>query len=488
MGFHGLEINGLRFSYPSYGAGGENDVLDGTELALEEGSSGAVFAGADAGKSTLARIIAGLIPRFTGGSLSGRVRFGERSISELRPFELTDVIGAVYQNPDDQLISTRCDTEAAFALESLGVPRPRMQQRVASALELMGLSGFAARNPATLSGGEKKRLLLSCLAAIDPELWILDESLEELDRSWKIRLFEYLKKRGRTVLFLDSRWSALYSTYCSRFSVLRAGRIALSERPESPRIAEALAVEGLVLPEPARPRDTPREGSTLRAEDISFRFQGSGAFCLDIESLELEKGIVCALTGDNGSGKSTLGRILCGLLVPEKGSVSMHDRSGRRSLSPENLKRRVGYMFQNPDYQIFLGSVREELALGLRYDKRRDGSIEEAIRAFNLPPGGTPPALMSYGARKRLQAATYHLLRRDYLILDETDSGLSYREYLSLLSVLAQGGAGILLITHDMALARAVSDRLLLMEGGRITHELSRESFSELGALNGMDG
>ncbi len=491
MGRFGLEIQELGFSYPSYGADRESPVLVGLELSLEAARCGVILAGADAGKTTLARIIAGLVPRFTGGRLSGRMFYDARDLSAQKPFDLMDKIGAVFQNPDEQLISTRCDTEVAFALESLGIPRPIMKTRVGAALELMGLGGFAARNPATLSGGEKKRLLLSCAAAIDPSLWVLDEAFEELDHSWKAALLEYLRKKEKTVLFLDSRWSPLYAANCSRFAVLHGGRISCStDAYESPTLTSALMEEGAIIPASARRADAPRTQpeTSLHVEGITFRFREPGSFSLEIEGLELEKGVVCSLLGKNGSGKSTFARILCGLLAPGKGSLWMREGSARRRLNQDELGRRVGYMFQNPDFQIFLSSVREELALGLEAGQRRGGAVEETIRLFNLPDGDTPPALMSYGARKRLQAATYYLLRREFLILDEIDSGLSYREYLRLLEALSSSGAGILLITHDRELAVSVSDRILLLEDGRISGDHRRGSFGELSAPAGTTG
>ena len=487
----GLEIQELGFSYPSYGTGRECPVLDGLEFSLETAMRGVILAGADAGKTTLSRIISGLVPRFTGGTLSGRIFYGGGDLSAQKPFDLMESIGAVFQNSDEQLISTRCDTEAAFALESLGISRPVMKIRVEAALELMGLGSFAARNPATLSGGEKKRLLLSCVAAIDPGLWILDEAFEELDHSWKTTLLEYLKKSQKTVLFLDSRWSHLYASNCSRFAVLRGGKISFSsDTHESPELTSALAEEGAIIPSSAWRTDAPRlpAESALRVDGISFSFQGPGSFSLEIAGLELEKGVMCSLLGKNGSGKSTLARILCGLLAPEKGSLWMREGAARRRLSREELGRRVGYMFQNPDFQIFLSTVREELALGLDADRRRGGAIEETIRLFNLPDGDTPPALMSYGARKRLQAATYYLLQREFLILDEIDSGLSYREYLKLLEALYSSGAGILLITHDRELAVSVSDRIILLEDGRIEGDHRRGGFDALDAPAGTTG
>ncbi len=491
MAGNGLSIQDLTFRYPSFGNAKERPVLQSLQYCLGTSARGVILGAADSGKTTLARIIAGLIPRFTGGEISGQAGFDAVNILESKPFDLTGRIGMVFQNPNEQLITTRCDTEVAFALESLGVPRGAMREKVDDALEFMGLSRMRARNPATLSGGEKKRLLIACLAAIDPELWILDEAFEELDDYWRSLLLRHLRERRQTALFLDSRWSPLYADSGSRFSMLQGGNISFStDVAGSPELADALTREGVLLAGgPQRSVDSRAEpGAFLTAEAISFRFTDSRDFSIEVENLELQRGEICSLVGKNGSGKSTLAKILCGLLLPMTGDVLIKTGKERRRASPQDLNSHVGYMFQNPDYQIFLPTVEEEIAFGLNADEKRKESIKEAISIFALPSGETPPALMSYGARKRLQAATYFLLRRDMLILDETDSGLSYRQYLPLIAALASKGAGIILITHDMELARAISDRILQMDGGRIVRDLRQGSFRELDAQAGKGG
>jgi energy-coupling factor transport system ATP-binding protein len=489
MGSQGLSILDLDFRYPSYG-GEERALFRGLSFDLPEGETAALFGGADQGKTTLARILCGLVPRFTGGTLSGALRFRGTDLAESPPYDLTDSVGLVFQNPEEQLLTTRCDSEIAFALESLGVPREEMRRRTEGALELMGLGPLRSRNPATLSGGEKKRLLIACLAAVGPALWILDEAFEELDRVWRVALLDLLSGTGRTALFLDSRWSPLYAARASRFSVLRDGGITCTSADAgSAELRSALAGQGLLLDPQAVPPmcGGPARDAVLQARNVAFQFPGEGSFSVEVPELELTPGAVCSLLGRNGSGKSTLGRLLCGLLLPQGGSVSAGPRAGGSPV--RELGRRVGYLFQNPDHQIFLPTVREELALGPRAagipPVEADALIEEAIRLFGLPRGDSPPALMSYGARKRLQAATYHLLERDFLILDEIDSGLAYSDFLPLLSALASRGAGLLVITHDTALARAVSGRILVMESGRITRDLSPENFAELDAWEG---
>jgi energy-coupling factor transport system ATP-binding protein len=485
----GLRIEGLRFTYPALeGSAEPAPLFEGLSVRLDDGARGVVLGGADQGKTTLSRIIAGLVPRFSGGRLEGELEAAGRDARGALPCQMLETIGVLFQDPDEQLFTTRCDTETAFALESLGVPRGEMLRRVAASLELVGLEGFAARNPATLSGGEKKRLLIACLAAVDPLVWVLDEVFQELDDHWKAVLVRLLRETGRTALFLDSRWSPLYAEGFSFAGVLREGRVvpaggdrgidtALLDR-EGLRLADSAGAPGASGASGAGGAARRAGGSgelLLRLDGIRFHFPGTGSFGLSIDQLELRSGEVCALVGRNGSGKSTLARLLCGLASPGSGTILVRDGRALRPASTRDLNCRVGYMFQNPDYQIFLPTVSEELGLGLRAAGTPEASVEdkvrEAIHLFGLPHGETPPALMSYGARKRLQAATYFLLGRDLFILDEIDSGLSYREVLPLIDALASSGAGLLLITHDALLARAAAGRVITIEDGRIVQD-----------------
>jgi energy-coupling factor transporter ATP-binding protein EcfA2 len=486
----GLAVHDLVFQYPSYGSEDSAELFHGLSFALAEGELGVILAGADAGKTTLARIVAGLIPRFTGGSLSGSLSFNGTDLSTLKPYQLMEDVGIVFQDSDEQILTTRCDTEIAFALESLGIPTARLRDRVEAAIELMGLSAFRARNPMTLSGGEKKRLLLACLSAIDPGLWILDEAMEELDEYWKSKLLAYLRSRRKTAFFLDSRWSSLFSVHDTRCTILRqGGGFHSTSKGASAELEVKLREEGLALPHWSKTEsaDGKKTRTLFEVRDLAFRFPGEDSFEVRIPALSLQTGGVCALVGRNGSGKSTLGRILCGLLTPHSGGVSIRDGRGERPAAKETLQRMVGYMFQNPDYQIFLPTVFEELALGLRSSGVKHaeirGRVEAAISLFNLPSGQSPPALMSYGARKRLQAATYHLLDRDLLILDEIDSGLSYGEFFPLLDALRSGGAAIIVVTHDIDLARAISRRILVMKEGKIRGDLVPSAFPMLDAM-----
>ncbi len=462
-----LEVRGLSFRYPDYPNLPAEPLFQDLELKLVPGEIGLLLGGPDAGKSTLCRILAGLVPRFSGGRLAGRVRVAGRSMLNSQPFERIRDVGVVFQNPAEQLFTGRCDLEVAFALESLGTPPPRIEVLVREALRAQALPGH--RDPQTLSGGEKKKLALACLEAVGPALWLLDETFEELDSGTRLRLLRSLRAAHRTTLITSAKWYEFFAGHVDRVFVLSGGRLR-EIRPGTNGFPALLRKEGFLLgPRGRRPR--PPGDPVLEAENLRFAYPGEGGFRLEVERLTIPRGGTLAVVGDNGSGKSTLAKVLCGLLRPAEGGVRLRQEGRLRLMDRESLFRRVAYIFQDPDLQIFLPTVREELAYGLKLQglgqEQIAPRVQEAAERFRLPGLLAPPALLSFGARKRLQSATYHLLDKRVVIFDEGDSGLGGPEFARLLELFRSPERGLLVITHDLALASRVADSTLRLEKGR---------------------
>ena len=469
-----LEVRGLSFRFPDYPNLPAAPLFRELDLELPAGQIALVLGAPDSGKSTLCRILAGLVPRFSGGTLEGSIRIAGRSILESRPYERIRDVGLVFQNPAEQLFTARCDAEAAFALESLGWPAQRIRRSVEAALSSLALP--ADRDPQTLSGGEKKKLAVACLLAVRPAVWLLDETFEELDSGTRLRLLESLRASGRTVLITSAKWYELFGGRVDRVFLLSGGRLR-EVRPGTAAFHALLRKEGFELgARKPRSRATGGAGEAgeaiLEAEDLRFAYPGEGAFRLEIPRLRIPRGGTLAVVGDNGSGKSTLARILCGLLAPAEGTVRFRPDGDSRVMDRASLSRRVAYIFQDPDLQIFLPTVEEELAYGLRLqgleEERIAARLRGAVESFRLPGLSAPPALLSYGARKRLQAAVYHLLDRPVVIFDEGDSGLGAPEFARLLDLFRDQARGLVVITHDLELASRVADATVRLEKGRV--------------------
>jgi len=492
-----LEISDLHFTYPQYT---DTDITPeplfrGLDLIIGPGEFRIVAGAPESGKTTLSRIVSGLVPRYTGGDFRGSVTIGGTDIAEAKPQELMPKVGVIFQNPDEQLLTTRVDSEIAFPLESLCLPRSEIAHRVQRELERFELSGMAERNPASLSGGEKKRLLCAVLAAVGPPLWVLDETLDEIDPRWQRRIIGHLREMKAAVLMLSSKYAPEVAGLPDRPYILAGGRIMTS----SEKLTETAEREGLVLRQSPGTRvaaPAPNGHPLISVQDMEYSYRDNAGFKLAVEELELRAGEVLTLAGPNGCGKTTLAKLLCGLYRPSRGSIFLGPAPGPAgkpqphlstapalSAASGTLRTSVAYIFQNPDYQIFLPTVREELAYGLKEHHVKSSEIErrvtEAARLFRLPPLDTAPPLMSYGSRKRLQAAVYWLLDRPVVILDEADSGLAIRDLLELIEAFRSGSRAILFITHSGAFARRFSDRIVLMRNGRITDEDAGVFFSE---------
>ncbi len=480
-----LELKQLSFKYPDYPGLEFPQLFSNINLTLNKGDFRIVLGKPESGKTTLSRIITGLIPRYTGGVLTGSILLNGKTTAELKPYELIEQAGTVFQNPDEQIITTRCDTEIAFPMESLGWERTIMTKRIDAALHDTDISRLKTRNPATLSGGEKKKLLIASLFALDPDVWILDETLEELDPASVQMILTQILQKEKTVLLLASKNPKIPENIQALYSVFSEGELFHRENLPEHSYQELLEQEGLVIPGnstsfslPVTLKKENKNGELLlQIRNVRYSYEGNREFSLTIDNLSLHKGEILSIVGENGSGKSTLGKILSGLIQPSSGDISIRNGEYMQSATAQALNAFTGFLFQNPDSQIFLPTVKEELSFNLDLDEH---VLSDTIQLFSLPGKDVPPALMSYGARKRLQGAVYYLLAKRLYIIDEADSGLSINDYSNIISLLKKKNAALIIITHNMELSRFFSDRTYIMERGAIIKTIEKNQFSRV--------
>ncbi|MDC7241987.1 MAG: ATP-binding cassette domain-containing protein, partial [Spirochaetales bacterium] len=379
-----------------------------------------------------------------------------------------------------------CDDEAAMVLESIGREAGDIRKKRACAFSRFSIEGKEERDPLSLSGGEKKRLLLAALEMQNPDLWILDETLDELDREGQEFLLTYLvslaAEQQKGVILFASKYRDIFDSVRVRKALLRERH--LHEEEDAGTFRDLLAGEGLIHTDretlssgkyagehPGDNTEPNDQVGVYELRDISFSYPGKGDFSLHLDSFSIKEGEIVVLAGPNGCGKSTLARILCGLLTPDKGEVLLKGSPAVK----EELNRNGAYLFQNPDYQLFLPTVEEELALGLKHrglkKSEQKGRIADAMDLFNLPSGEAPPALLSFGARKRLQGAIYYLLEKNLYILDEADSGLSFSDYGCIVRELMRKGTAMIIISHDPKVQQMAAHRVVEMKNGRIIGE-----------------
>lgn len=467
-----LKIQNLEYQYPSYPGLVFPQILKGINLSVKSGDFKIILGKPESGKSTLLKIILSLIPRYTDGKISGTVEYMETPVDQYKPYELIKMTGSVFQDPDEQIFTTACDTEIAFALESLGIPQEKMVHRVNSALQIMNIETLKQRNPATLSGGEKKKLLAACLYAANPEIWLLDEILDELDPGSAAKIVQNLLSEKKTVILFSSKMLDIFMDIPCNILVLQNGKLVDTEGMNETDRRKLLIKEGLIvnIKSSVNHKILQNPDRLITIKNLKYKYPENDEFTLFVENFHLNRGEIVALAGKNGSGKSTLGKLIAGLKDKESGSLTVNEKNN----SP------CGYLFQNPDYQIFLPTVAEELSFGL---KLNDSEIMDTIVKFNLPDKNVPPALMSYGTRKRLQAAVYYLMDKDIYILDEADAGLSLEDFDNLINLLYKKEKGILIISHNLNLCSRYSNRVYLIDSGRIINEIEDDIYNNLSSF-----
>jgi energy-coupling factor transport system ATP-binding protein len=407
------------------------------------------------GKSTLLRAFAGLIPHFHGGRFSGRVEVAGLDTRRHGAAGLAGTVATLFQDPEDQVVFTRVLNEVAFGLENVGTPPREIEARALSALAAVGAEHLADRLVTELSGGELQRVCLAATLALEPRLLLLDEPTSQLDPEAAQALVELAvrlaRERGTAVLLSEQR-PALPLELCDRVLFLEDGAVGF----------DGPVAEGRTWLEERHPVFVSAGGDVgvhlhhdgevvARLDDVCFAYEDH-LLVLDGAGLELRRGEVCALVGPNGSGKTTLAKLAAGLLEPLSGGV---ERVGRAT-----------YLSQDPGRYVFRERVDEEVAVGVGGDL---AAVGRALAAVGLDGyENRHPRDLSSGERERLGLAAVLAPKPDLLVLDEPTRGVDPERKHELARLLAaESSRATLVVTHDVAFANGVADRVVSLASER---------------------
>lgn len=511
-----IEIDDFTFIYGSR----TSPTIAGITLTVDEGEFVLITGRTGCGKSTLLKALNGLIPHESGGTMTGCVRLDGRDTRELTVRELSRSVGLVFQNPEDQIFTTRVYDEVAFVLENAGMDPGIVASRVEETLRDVGLAGKENDSVHTLSGGQKQRLALAAVLAARPRAIVLDEPISQVDPQGASELLHLLvrlnREKGITVVIVEHRLQEV-AAVCRRIVLMDSGRVvwdgATADLFSMPQL---LLDRGLRLPQPvavclglnllppatstrgavARIRAAmPRLHSEAAAEpaaaaqqrageelislrDVHFRYSERGADVVDGVSLTVRQGEVVAVMGTNGAGKSTLLQLLNGLLAPRSGEVRLlggRPRAGRGA---------VGQVMQNPDLMLFCPTVEREISFGAA-DRR---IVADLLAKLGLEAqAGDFPLALSRGQRLRVALAAVLACRPAALLLDEPTTGQDYAHIGAIAGLagdFAAAGGAVVFCTHDAEIAAAHATRILVMKGGRLLLDGGpRQVFAQGGLL-----
>lgn len=482
-----LVIRDLGFRYNSRTTPAIEDInlhLEPGQIVLLAGSSGC-------GKTTLMRCVNGLIPHTYQGYMQGEIELYGKSIKGMGLAEISKHVGTLLQDPERQILGTYVINEVCFGLESQGMPREEMIQKAEKALERLHITHLKDKETHYTSGGEKQKVALAGVLAMEPNILLLDEPLASLDPASAreaLLAFRELADEGLSILLVEHRVEDVLEINPEKVIYMDNGRVVyqgdvkgLLETADYTRIKlPAQTVMRRAKGKPfeeccfAVPAFDPQSEPLVSFQDVCFRYKEDGPEVLHGINLDIRAGEVIAILGHNGSGKTTTVKQALGLLKPTGGQVLLEGVETRKT-TVANVAKTIGYVFQSPSQMLFAPTVREELAFGpenLGMDKETvsqnvDWAIETVHLEHELP---TPPLALSFGQQKRVSIASVLSMKSRILMMDEPTAGQDYWNYQSFMNTILQtpGFDAILFITHDLDLALTYANRVVVLYGGRV--------------------
>lgn len=478
-----ISIEGLSFRFQ----GSPQYTLRGVSLHIAPGEFVVITGPSGCGKSTLALAIGGYLFRQYDGEAAGTVTVVGMDVRQCPIYDVAEVVGLVQQNPEAQFCTLTVQDEVAFGLENRCLPRDQIRERSRWALEIVGASHLIDRPLATLSGGEKQKVAIAAMMAAKPRVLIFDEPTSNLDPTATAEVFKvitHIRSRARiTVIVIEHKVDYLLP-FKPRLVAMKQGGIVY----DGP-VTEAHRPRPL----PARPLSrspiTTSAGPVVRVEDLHVGYNAVPV--LQGVSLEIHRSEFVAVMGDNGSGKTTFLQSLLGLLKPTQGRVEVLGQDTRYS-SVSRLARQVGFVFQNPDHQLFAESVWQEATFALCnfgvLDEAAQAQVEALLARCGLGDRQHDhPYRLSYGEKRRLNLVSVLAYAPRLILVDEMLIGQDAENATFLLELLrerVEQGNTVIMVNHNPEVTHRYASRLIFFNGGRVIVDApTEEGFRQLAAL-----
>ena len=493
-----IRINELQFTYP----GADQPALQIDHLQIPAASFCLLSGQSGSGKSTLLRLINGLVPHFSGGTVSGNILVNESNPMQAGPQMMSRQVGFVFQNPENQFVVDVVEDEIAFSLENAAIPRPEMRLRIQSILEQLQITNLRHRKIHSLSGGEAQRVAIAAALVLQPPILLLDEPTSQLDpfaAQEVLTLLEDLRTRLRLTILLAEQRLDRVLPYATQLVHLRpqgtsilsgAIRKVLAQSELQPPLVQLAIREGWnplpVSVQEARKFVATRYSANktqtsilenkltqpaIQVENLSVSYPHQPA--LHQVSFVVQCGERVVIMGPNGAGKTSLLRSLVGLVKPQSGNISILCKSIAHQTSAD-ICRQVGFLPQDPNALLFAESVQAELEItlqnhGLPPDR---AAIDNLLKQLLLKEKSQAyPRDLSTGERQRTALGAIAIAQPRILLLDEPTRGLdpvARQALLGLLNCWNDKGMTILLVTHDVEFAATFATRIIILEEGRV--------------------
>lgn len=513
-----IEFKNFSFKYRSQ----KEPTIKDINLAIYPGEKVLIVGPSGSGKSTLAHCINGLVPFSYKGEITGSYSIAGQNPEKLGIFGLSKLVGTVLQDTDGQFIGLTVAEDIAFALENDMIPQPEMFKRVARVAETVEVQSVLGNAPGALSGGQKQRVSMAGVMIDRVEILLFDEPLANLDPATGKRAIELIgqihREEKTTVVIIEHRLEDALTCGADRIIVVGEGRIVADMTPDELLSEEILQREGIREPLyvtalkyagcqiaadslPSDIRKMKESGSlekykgqvqewfrqttvpermqndevVLEVKNLDFAYTSGKPVLRDV-SFRIHKGEMLSIVGKNGAGKSTLSNLICGFLMPDSGSISLHGED----ILTRSIKERgesIGLVMQNPNQMISKTMIFEEVALGLQVrgvaPEEIEKRVHETLKICGLYPfRNWPISALSYGQKKRVTIASILVMNPDIIILDEPTAGQDYRHYTEIMEFLKEinknRGITIVMITHDMHLMLEYTDRALVIAEGQL--------------------